>query len=137
MSVVKIEDAFTEAAGKGDVETLATLLEQGAEVNDTDVGNEGYAALQVAAKKGQYEAVEYLLHNEANVNQRDSDGFSALHEAAFLGYEDIARLLLRWGADKTFVSSEGTTALQLAVRHGHGVIAYMLAEGHSVQRGFY
>lgn len=91
---------------------------------------------------------------------RQSDGFSALHEAAFRGHDDIARLLLRWGANKDFATSvpasrsythcygsqalmhccalqEGTTALQLAVRHGNGVIAYMLCEGHSVDRGFY
>lgn len=29
------------------------------------------------------------------------------------------------------------TALQLAVRHGNGVVAYMLCDGHSVEKGFY
>lgn len=32
---------------------------------------------------------------------------------------------------------EGTTALQLAVRHGHGIVTYMLCDGHSVEKGFY
>ncbi|KAJ0410955.1 hypothetical protein ATCC90586_004308 [Pythium insidiosum] len=130
MSVVKIEDAFTEAAARGDVKTLTALLEQGANVNETD--KEGYSALQVAAKKRRLEAVEYLLQSGADVNQRDSDGFSALHEAAFNGDADIVRVLLKAGANKTFVTSEGTTALAIAVRHGHGVVTHLLADGHSL-----
>ncbi|KAG6609320.1 tRNA pseudouridine(38-40) synthase [Phytophthora cinnamomi] len=110
--VVKIEDLFTEAAGEGNIKELATLIEQGARINDTD--KEGYAALQVAAKKGRDECVAFLLQEGANVNQRDSDGFSALHEAAFWGHDNVARILLRYGADKTFINSEGTTALELA-----------------------
>ncbi|KAE9045679.1 hypothetical protein PR003_g86 [Phytophthora rubi] len=133
--LVKIEDLFTEAAGDGNVKELVSLFEQGARINDTD--KEGYAALQVAAKKGRDECVTFLLQEGADVNQRDSDGFSALHEAAFWGHDNVARILLRHGADKTFVNSEGTTALDLAVRHGNGVIAHMLSEGHSVERGFY
>ncbi|GLD91963.1 hypothetical protein PINS_up000496 [Pythium insidiosum] len=103
MSVIKIEDAFTDAASRGDVKALTALLEQGANVNETD--KEGYSALQVASKKGRLEVVEYLLQCGADVNQRDSDGFSALHEAAFGGYDDIVRVLLRAGANKTFVTS--------------------------------
>ncbi|KAG7401903.1 hypothetical protein PHYBOEH_009483 [Phytophthora boehmeriae] len=114
--VVKIEDLFTEAAGDGNVNELASLLEQGARINDTD--KEGYAALQVAAKKGRDECVAFLIQEGADVNQRDSDGFSPLHEAAFWGHDQIARLLLRHGADKTFVNSEGTTALDLADEPG-------------------
>ncbi|KAJ0406837.1 hypothetical protein P43SY_008859 [Pythium insidiosum] len=148
MSVVKIEDAFTEAAARGDVKTLTALLEQGANVNETDKegysalqvaakkrrleAKEGYSALQVAAKKRRLEAVEYLLQSGADVNQRDSDGFSALHEAAFNGDADIVRVLLKAGANKTFVTSEGTTALAIAVRHGHGVVTHLLADGHSL-----
>ncbi|OWZ22329.1 hypothetical protein PHMEG_0002990 [Phytophthora megakarya] len=172
---VKIEDLFTAAAGNGDVKEMASLLEQGARINDIDVSystksksivsaqltdghqqKEGYAALQIAAKKGHDDCVAFLLQEGADVNQRDtklthewtksyttydishqSDGFSALHEAAFFGHDNIARILLRHGATKTFVNSEGVTALDLAVRHGHGVIAHMLAEGHSAERGFY
>ncbi|KAG6973216.1 hypothetical protein JG687_00001020 [Phytophthora cactorum] len=98
--VVKIEDLFT---GNGDVKELVALLEQGARINDTD--REGYAALQVAVKKGRDDCVAFLLQEGADVNQRDSDGFSALHEAAFFGHDNIARILLRHGADKTFVNS--------------------------------
>ncbi|KAF1794792.1 Ankyrin repeat-containing domain [Phytophthora cactorum] len=98
--VVKIEDLFT---GNGDVKELVALLEQGARINDTD--REGYAALQVAAKKGRDDCVAFLLQEGADVNQRDSDGFSALHEAAFFGHDNIARILLHHGADKTFVNS--------------------------------
>ncbi|KAE9030802.1 hypothetical protein PF011_g444 [Phytophthora fragariae] len=101
--LVKIEDLFTEAAGDGNVKELVSLLEQGARINDTD--KEGYAALQVAAKKGRDECVTFLLQEGADVNQRDSDGFSALHEAAFWGHDNVARILLRHGADKTFVNS--------------------------------
>ncbi|DBA00380.1 TPA: LOW QUALITY PROTEIN: hypothetical protein N0F65_000565, partial [Lagenidium giganteum] len=138
MSVVKIEDAFTDAAAAGDIPLLKELLAKGADVNDTDVSvsvsvsamcfneKEGYFALQIATKKCKLECVEFLIQQGANVNQRDSDGFTALHEAAFYGYQDIARVLLRRGADKSFVSSEGTTALQLSVRHGHGEVTSML-----------
>lgn len=74
----------------------------------------GMTLLHWACDRGHPDIVRYLIQNEANINQTDSEGQTALHYACACGHADIARLLLENKADLTIQDSEGETALQIS-----------------------
>ena len=58
------QKSIHEAAGEGDLATVKKLLEQGANINETD--KDGNTPLHVAAAKGYMEIVRYLTEYKAN-----------------------------------------------------------------------
>jgi hypothetical protein len=72
------------------------LTKTGASVNSA--GHHGNNLLLYAATWGQYDVVEYLLKNNADVNIRNEDNDSALTLARKNGHSDVAVLLRQYGA---------------------------------------
>ncbi len=125
----KAATPLCEAAGKGDIEQVRSLLAQGADVNTRDyrLYTNGMTPLQCAALNGHKEVVELLLAKGADVNAESQGGYtallftimggspngkqivslllakgaqaSALHMAAYLGNVDKVRTLLDRGMD--------------------------------------
>lgn len=81
-------------------------------------GLNGESPLLLAASRGHYEVVQYLLRAGLPVNESDELENTALMFAAFHNHVAIVSLLLDWGADVTAVNAEGWDALQIAVRRG-------------------
>ena len=120
--------ALIKASRDGHTETVAMLLEKGADVNAKDNG--GYTALLWASHDGHTEIVAMLLDNGANVNVKDNDGFTALYWASQNGHTEIVAMLLenKYGTDVNAKSINGQTALHSASNNGHTEIVTMLLE---------
>jgi ankyrin repeat protein len=110
----------------GDLNTVTTLLEAGADPNPAAWYQT--PALVVAAHRGQVEITQALIAAGANVNR----GFDQLplHTAAQAGHLEVVRLLLEAGADVEGYEEDYWTALMAASSAGHRAIVELL-----VQRG--
>jgi ankyrin repeat protein len=90
------------AANMGDVETLARLLDAGANVNDLDA--QGQTPLHAAVRAGQVPAIEWLLAHGADPNLADKDELTplltALHIAQDFSFSKDPNEVARFNALK-------------------------------------
>ena len=112
-----------KAVYNGDIKTVTSLLDEGANENEECLG---YTALYSAAWYGQTEIARLLIDRGADVNLK-SHNFSPLHAAVTNGHANLVRLLIDRGADIS-ISSAGETPLNEAKREGHTLIIRMLQE---------
>ena len=115
-----LNDQLIEAAENGHTDTVALLLDRGADVHADD----DYA-LHWAALKGRTETVALLLDRGANVHAYDD---SALRWAVLNGHTDTVALLLDRGAD---VRADDDCALHWAAKYGHTDIVALLKSHQS------
>ena len=108
---------------------MELFLSRGADIHH--VNRHGEQALQLAAWRGQIEAVRWLLDHGASAS-RAGKAWSALHYAVFAGHEDIARLLMARGADINARAPNDATVLMMAAREGREPLARALVEAFSL-----
>jgi len=101
-----------DAAKAGEIETVRSLLAQGADVHAKD--QYGATALHEAAAHGRKDVVELLLSKGADVNAADVKGLTPLHQAASNGHAAVVKVLLDNGADPDARDMRGRTPLQAA-----------------------
>jgi ankyrin repeat protein len=127
-------DPLLEAARRGDVAAVRSLLRSGADPN-VALGD-GLTALHLAAEAGNLELVSVLIDAKARLDARTRIGdYTPLHLAAGSAHEPVVRALLGAGADPRVVtSSSGATPLHLAARamSGEGTIRALLEKGADV-----
>ena len=119
------------AAGRGDLNAVQRLLEQGASVHARD---ERDVTALIAAAYGNHLAVaEALVRAGADVNAKDGTQQSAYLIATSEGYLDLLRLTLQAGADVRSTDSYNGTGLIRAADRGHvEVIRELLRTGIDV-----
>ena len=144
------------AVGMKDTDKVRRLLQRGMDPNTSDpIGN---TLLMQAARNGDYQTLDLLLKNKANVlkvnKYRDSalmlaalngclpcvralteadaeidpEGWTPLIYAAFEGHVDVVRYLLELDIDVDAQSDTGITALMAASRNNHVDIVKLLLE---------
>uniref|UniRef100_A0A2K5NWA2 Euchromatic histone lysine methyltransferase 1 n=1 Tax=Cercocebus atys TaxID=9531 RepID=A0A2K5NWA2_CERAT len=87
-----------EAAENNHLEAVKYLIKAGALVDPKDA--EGSTCLHLAAKKGHYEVVQYLLSNgQMDVNCQDDGGWTPMIWATEYKHVDLVKLLLSKGSD--------------------------------------
>ena len=85
-----------------------------AELSATEAYEYGHTALMRAALDGDTETVRALIHQGADINQRDDNGRTALMFAVINMHYETMKVLLEYGADVQARSNEGGTALMAA-----------------------
>lgn len=112
------QTAVADAAMKGDVATVRTLLKQGASVNTAQ--GDGSTALHWAAEHGDVALAQTLLAAHANVKATTRIGaYTPLDLAAKAGNAEIINMLIKAGADVKAVTTTGATALHFAAMNGN------------------
>ena len=113
------------AALEGQTETVKTLLESAADVNEKD--DEGRTALMFAVTNMHTDSAKALLEHGAEVNVTANDGSTALMLAASCGDSGIVQDLLNKGADiSAKFTQTGKTALKLAREKDYTEIVQLL-----------
>lgn len=119
-------DVAAQYVAKGDIETLALLLQAGIPVDSRDFN--GTPLLCIAAREEQVKMVSYLLSMGADIDILSEDrGYSAVMDATQRVNADIVKILLDNGAKLDFISRDGQTVLILAVGANADDICNMLA----------
>ena len=107
-----------DAAERGDINAVKSLLKEGADVNAAQ--GDGMTALHWAADRGQAELAELLVYAGANIAAQTRIGqYTPLHLAAKSGSAAVTKTLLKAGTDVNVRSStSGVTPLHLAATSG-------------------
>jgi ankyrin repeat protein len=123
-----------QAAAKGDIAQVKSLLSKGADVNAKD--DYGRTLLHCAAVKGHKNIVEFLLTKGARIDPRDNAERTPLHYAAGAGWIygviggdiGIAKSLLNKGANINATDRVGWTALHYATQVRNKAMVELLVE---------
>ena len=119
-----------DAAMKGDVSAVRTLIARGANVNAAQ--GDGMTALHWAAERGDAALTVLLLRAKANVRATTRVGdYQPLHIAAKHGSAAIVRALLKSGSDVNAATASGATALHLAAASGDSATVALLLAQHA------
>jgi ankyrin repeat protein len=111
------ESPVADAAQRGDIEAVRTMLKQGADVNAAQ--GDGMTALHWAALDGRPELAQMLIYGGANLKATTRlEAFTPLLMAAKNGHASVVDLLLKAGADPDAVTTNGTTPLMFAAASG-------------------
>jgi ankyrin repeat protein len=105
-----------DAAMKGDLATVKTLLAKKADVNAPQA--DGATAVQWAAYTNDLALADVLIKGGANVKLANHDGATPLSLAAINGNAPMIEKLLQAGADPNERQPNGETPLMLASRNG-------------------
>lgn len=91
---------------------LEVLIRKGCQLNIKN--KDLFTPLHLASKFSNYDIMDYLIRNGANVDCTDALGQTCLHQVARDDDVQGVRLLLSHGADPMLVSLQGYTAAQVA-----------------------
>jgi uncharacterized protein len=114
------------ACERGDLEMVIKLLEQKADPNAAQAGNE--TPLMTAARTGKVEIVKRLVDAGARIDEKEHQEQTALMWAAAEGHTEVVAFLIEKGAEFEKPLASGFTPLLFAVRQGHLATAKLLIE---------
>src|SRR3990167_47120 len=108
-----LNSELQNAATGTDIESVARLLELGADINNLD--SNGSTPLISALRYDKPKIAEFLIKSGAKINSVAKDGVTALSKASQKGFKNVVRLLLRNGANINFLDQNSTSALSSAI----------------------
>jgi len=122
-----------DAAKRGDLEAVRTLLRDGADVNAAQ--GDGMTALHWSALHGSVEMMDVLLMAGATTSAMTRlGGYTALHLASSNGNAGAVRRLLEAGSQADRPTSTGVRPLHLAAQAGSaGAITALLERGAEIE----
>lgn len=109
--------ALIAAAERGDIETVQSLLEQGADVHTSNAS--GVTPLIAAAYQNHIDVAQVLIDAGADVNVQDNTQQSAYLISTSDGFLELLQLTLANGADVHSLDSYNGTGLIRAADRGH------------------
>ena len=116
------------AAGTNGPTAVLALIQAGADVNATAVGEAGSDALDYAVEADNPKIVEMLLQHGANANATNLQGTTPLMGAAASGNAAIVQALVKAGANVDAAGPLGQTPLMIAASAGKFRIAQVLID---------
>jgi ankyrin repeat protein len=122
------DSPVAEAAMRGDVETVRTLLREGADVNAAQ--GDGMTALHWAALNGDLETTNVVLYAGATTEPLTRVGaYTPLHLASSRGHAAVVTRLLEAGSKPAAVTSTGVQPIHLAAQAGNAEAVSALISG--------
>jgi ankyrin repeat protein len=117
-----VRGGIYRAAMHGNTEEIAAILSD--EVDADSVQYAVDSSLVVAAWKGKFEVVQFLVNRGANINFQSPNGLvTPLMMAAASGHAQIVSFLVTKGADLSIKDAHDKTALQYALdKDQHDVV---------------
>lgn len=110
------DSELMEAAGKGNLEAVKSLLDNGANLKAREL--DGHSALWRACGNNHVEIARLLIDHGGDVNEKNEDDYTLLMSASENYRDEIAQLLLERGADVNAKTRRGSTAASLASARG-------------------
>jgi len=117
---------LVEAAERGNLADVRSLIKQGTDVNTARV--DGLTALHAAVYADRLDITDLLLGSGAKATATDRYGVTPLYLATVNGNADIIRRLIDAGADVNGVDAGGETVLMTAARTGNPAALRALIE---------
>ncbi len=117
-----LDRQLIDAAERGDVPAVKSLLARGASVNAQDEKRD--SAFLIAGARGRTEVLKVLLAAGPDFRLTNRYGGTALIPACHYGHVDTVKLLLGTKIDVNHVNNLGWTALLEAVILGDGLAAH-------------
>jgi len=121
------------AATHDNAEIVQILVDAGADVNQTFIGECKETPLFSAAANNSCKCVTVLLECGAKVNEATNGGHTPVFVAAEMGHDEALQLLLEHGGSANQGNTYGDTPLLVAARGNHvGAAHLLLAHGADV-----
>ncbi len=131
VTVAFTEQAATpvaDAARKGDVASVRSLVKQGADASAPHA--DGMTPLHWAAERGDATMADVLIRAGANLAAETRLGqYTPLHLAARNGAADVVTALVKAGADVNTTTASGASAIHLAAGGGNAAAVTALVDG--------
>jgi len=123
------DSPVADAAARGDVDTVRSLVKQGADVNAAQ--GDGMTALHWAAEEGSLELAEVLIYAGARVDALTRLGsYTPLHLASQRGHAAVVKALLAAAGDANAPTTTGAVRpLHFAAESGSVEAVHALVEG--------
>ena len=121
---LKCNDDTTDIAVR-----ISYIMEESNMENVNAKDRHGHTPLINAAKEGQKDFVQDLLHRGADLSASSDKGKTALHYAAANGHTVIVKMLIEKGADVDSRDRDGHTPLMLAAIYGCNKTVQALLDG--------
>jgi hypothetical protein len=129
MTIIASAEPIVEAAKKGDLQTIKTILAKDpSKLNATDESK--YTALHWACMRAHWDVAEFLIEKGADLNVVGGDGGTQINWAVHHDNVEIIKLMVEKGAKLNIRNRWGMTELHTAIWRGciH-VVEYLLDHG--------